>query len=400
VVPRFDVVTVGGGIGGAALARVMAERGARVLVLEREQRFTDRVRGEVLMPWGVGEARRLGVDRILATTCARELRWNDMFFGGVCIVHRDLAATTPQAASWIAFYHPAMQDVLLEAAARAGAEVRRGARVRDVRPGDPPAVVVEQDGHAEEIHSRLVVGADGRGSRVRHAAGFAVREDPDRLIFTGVLFDDCRVADDTGRVFFNPDIGRISLFFPQGGGRVRAYVGYHKEADPPAAAERDLAWFTAESIRAGADPAWHAGARVAGPLATFHGADAWVEHPYREGVALVGDAAATSDPTWGQGMSLTLRDVRTLSDLLLAAEDWTAAGHAYAAEHDRYYATLHAIEGWYTDFFMEVGPEAAARRVRALPFIAADPTRIPDALFVGPDLPADDAARRRFFAEE
>ena len=31
--PTFDIVTVGGGLGGAALARAMAERGARVLVL-------------------------------------------------------------------------------------------------------------------------------------------------------------------------------------------------------------------------------------------------------------------------------------------------------------------------------------------------------------------------------
>src|SRR5213595_198261 len=54
----FDLVTVGGGIGGAALARATAERGARVLVLERERRFSDRVRGEALMPWGVGRGSR------------------------------------------------------------------------------------------------------------------------------------------------------------------------------------------------------------------------------------------------------------------------------------------------------------------------------------------------------
>ena len=38
-----------------------------------------------------------------------------------------------------------------------------------------------------------------------------------------------------------------------------------------------------------------------GPLATFDRADTWVEHPYKEGVVLVGDAAATTDPTYGQG---------------------------------------------------------------------------------------------------
>jgi flavin-dependent dehydrogenase len=57
----YDLITVGGGIGGAALAGAMAEHGARVLVLERETRFKDRVRGEGLLPWGVGEARTLGL---------------------------------------------------------------------------------------------------------------------------------------------------------------------------------------------------------------------------------------------------------------------------------------------------------------------------------------------------
>ena len=42
----YDVVTVGGGLGGAAVAAVMAKAGARVLVVERETRFQDRVRGE------------------------------------------------------------------------------------------------------------------------------------------------------------------------------------------------------------------------------------------------------------------------------------------------------------------------------------------------------------------
>jgi choline dehydrogenase-like flavoprotein len=33
---QYDIITIGGGLGGAPLAKAMAERGARVLVLERE----------------------------------------------------------------------------------------------------------------------------------------------------------------------------------------------------------------------------------------------------------------------------------------------------------------------------------------------------------------------------
>jgi choline dehydrogenase-like flavoprotein len=43
---KYDIVTVGGGLGGAALTKTMTEQGARVLVLERERQFKDRVRGD------------------------------------------------------------------------------------------------------------------------------------------------------------------------------------------------------------------------------------------------------------------------------------------------------------------------------------------------------------------
>jgi menaquinone-9 beta-reductase len=42
----YDIITVGGGLAGSALAKVMAEHGASVLVLEKETHFRDRVRGE------------------------------------------------------------------------------------------------------------------------------------------------------------------------------------------------------------------------------------------------------------------------------------------------------------------------------------------------------------------
>jgi 2-polyprenyl-6-methoxyphenol hydroxylase-like FAD-dependent oxidoreductase len=61
-VPDYDLITIGGGMAGSALAKVMAESGARVLVLERERQFRDRVRGEALLPWGVAEARVLGLE--------------------------------------------------------------------------------------------------------------------------------------------------------------------------------------------------------------------------------------------------------------------------------------------------------------------------------------------------
>jgi 2-polyprenyl-6-methoxyphenol hydroxylase-like FAD-dependent oxidoreductase len=114
----------------------------------------------------------------------------------------------------------------------------------------------------------------------------------------------------------------------------------------------------------------------------------------------VGDAAATNDPTWGQGLSCTVRDVHVLRDQLLTHEDWDAAGHAYAEEHDRYYKVVHTVETWFAELFMEVGPAAEERRAKAFALLAQDGTRMPDLYGLGPSLLVNEAVRRRFFGEE
>jgi 2-polyprenyl-6-methoxyphenol hydroxylase-like FAD-dependent oxidoreductase len=379
----------------------MAAHGARVLVLEREKQFKDRVRGEFMAPWGVAEARELGVDQLLRDSCAQDQPYVQMQIGSVGTERRDLRTTTPQRVAVLAVSHPAMQEVLLQAAADAGAEVRRGVIARDIKRNHIPTVLVEQDGRTEEVRARLVVGADGRGSLVRKWTGFAVQQDPERLLISGVLLENLPTPQaDTFYYIFNPSIGQGVPLVPQGNGRVRAYLVTTKATSTRLQGEADLPRFIEESIRSGAPAEWYAGGQVAGPLATFDCADTWVDHPYRERVALIGDAAAASDPSWGQGLSLTLRDVRVLRDHLLANTDWDAAGHAYAEAHDWHYGVIHRVDNWGTEMFLAIGPEAEARRARALPLLAQDPTRFLDHGFSGPDLPADETVRRRFFGEE
>ena len=64
--------------------------------------------------------------------------------------------------------------------------------------------------------------------------------------------------------------------------------------------EKDLPRFVEESIRAGARAAAFEGIRAAGPLASFEAANTWVEHPYADSVVLIGDAAASNDPSGGR----------------------------------------------------------------------------------------------------
>ena len=158
--------------------------------------------------------------------------------------------------------------------------------------------------------------------------------------------------------------------------------------------------FVRESARGYAPIAdYCADAKSVGPLASFDASDDWVEHPYRDGVALLGDAAATSDPTYGQGLSFALRGARVLRDELTNDSDWEAAGHRYAEQHQRSFRACHAVERWVRTLFQEPSPDAAALRAKAMPLIAEDPTRVPDHIFSGPDLPLSEQVRARFFGE-
>ena len=125
----YDIVTVGGGLGGSALAMAMAEKGANVLVLESETEFKDRVRGESTLPWGVAEARELGIYDAIMASGGHELPWWDAYEGPERMTHRNLPDTTQCGLPAISFYHPTMQETLIQSAEDAGVEVHRGARV-------------------------------------------------------------------------------------------------------------------------------------------------------------------------------------------------------------------------------------------------------------------------------
>lgn len=236
---------------------------------------------------------------------------------------------------------------------------------------------------------------------VRKWGAFDVQREPDQLQIGGILMEDCPLAVDTAHFFVNPSLGLGSPVFPQGDKRARLYLVTRVEDGPGHSGEKDLPAFLEGCAQAGVDATLLKSARYSGPLATFKGAATWVEHPYDNGVALIGDAAGHSDPAWGQGLSFTLRDVRVLRDKLLETDDWDVAGNAYARAHHESFMMTHTVEDWLTQFFYGVGPEADERRARAFPLIAQDPLRMPDNLQGGPEVvPLDEAARKRFFAEE
>jgi 2-polyprenyl-6-methoxyphenol hydroxylase-like FAD-dependent oxidoreductase len=391
----FDVVTIGGGLAASAVAISLAKHGIKVLVLERETEFRDRVRGEALTPWGVAEAKELGIDGVLLKSCAREVPWVEMGFGP-----RNLLETTPQKAPFLTFCHPEMQEALLNEAERSGSQVRRGVTVHSIESMGTKLTVTTMNGKEERISARLVIGADGRGSAVRRWCGFTSQKDPQPFQFSGVLLTGASLPDGTAYFVFHPDLGRVIGVVPETRGRCRAYLGFPIASNLALQGPNKLSTFICESSRVFPPLAEaYANAKSIGPLASFDVSPNWVDHPYCDGVALLGDAAATSDPSFGQGLATTLRDARVLRDALLANSDWDIAGHQYANRHDEYFHAILKVCGWLRSVFQDPGPQAQALRQRAMPRIAEDPTRVPDHLFAGPDLPADQTVLSRFFGE-
>jgi 2-polyprenyl-6-methoxyphenol hydroxylase-like FAD-dependent oxidoreductase len=231
----YDVISVGGGLAGMSLAKVLTDGGLRVLVLERETTFKDRVRGEQMHPWGVAEARKLGLYELLLETCANEVRyWSTQLVGFSDVMRRDLFETTPHRAGSLNFHHPEMQAVVGAAAERAGATVIRGAQVVELLADTLPGVRVRKDAGAESIYrARLLVGADGRNSMCRQWGGFQAQHDPAGMILAGLLVDGLAAPEGTMSAFIHPRLGAISLTVPLGKGRFRLYVGRHKRDGAP-----------------------------------------------------------------------------------------------------------------------------------------------------------------------
>jgi 2-polyprenyl-6-methoxyphenol hydroxylase-like FAD-dependent oxidoreductase len=244
-----------------------------------------------------------------------------------------------------------------------------------------------------------VVGADGRGSSVRNHAGFSIQRDPEHLLIAGLLLSGNHLPKEAIHWVPHFSQGKVTILLPLDEGRMRVYLITRRDAPnhQRLTGAANVENFIVGCFKCGVTKEWMGGAVALGPLAEFEGADVWVNSPYHQGVVLIGDAAAASDPSWGSGLSMTLRDVRMLRDQLLAQEDWHVAAQAYAIEHDQVYERFHRIEGWYTQLFYDIGPSADERRERAF---SRRRQHVPDIMGLGPDSPCDEQARRNFFGEE
>jgi 2-octaprenylphenol hydroxylase len=214
----------------------------------------------------------------------------------------------------------ALQRQCLQAARQAGAVLIEGG-LAAIAAADTHVAVRLDDGR--EMHSQLLIGADGAESKTRtllgiQTAGHAYRQD--------ALVAHVRTSKPHGSTAWQRFLGTGPLaMLPLPDGRVSIVWS---AALPEAARLRalDRAAFGAALTAAGG--AVLGDCELSSPLASFPLRLNYALEYVRPRAVLLGDAAHVIHPLAGQGMNLGLLDCAALADVLSAA-----AGAAYFGEH-------------------------------------------------------------------
>ena len=179
---EYDTIVIGGGPAGATAATILAQKGRRVLLLEREQ-FPRYHIGESLMPYTWFSFARLGVlDWLRRSACPRKYsvqfvsttgKLSQPFYFYQTIEHE--CAVTWQV------LRSEFDRMMLANAQDKGVEVRQGVAVRALTTQGGRATGVRADvrgGGSETFNAGVVVDATGRDTLLANKFGWK-RRDPD-----------------------------------------------------------------------------------------------------------------------------------------------------------------------------------------------------------------------------
>jgi 2-polyprenyl-6-methoxyphenol hydroxylase-like FAD-dependent oxidoreductase len=376
---QYDLIIIGGGIGGSALATVMARSGAKVLLLEKSTVYEDHVRGEWIAPWGVVETQRAGLYDLLRAAGGHHLKQHVSYDETLAPALAEaepmpLDAFLPNVAGPLCIGHPHHCQTLFDEAGRAGATALRGVEVGAIEPGDAPSVTYSFGGKTATATAHLIIGADGRASAARAAANVTLHQNKPHHMFGGMLVEGANGWNAT-RQAIGTEGDFAFLAFPQGDGRVRVYGSYALDDRRRFAGEDGArAFLEAFRMECSPDNRFIADGKQAGPLRSYFNNDSWTDKPFAKGVVLIGDAAGWNDPIIGQGLSITYRDVRIVSERLKGASVWSEALFApYAEERTERMRRLRFAAEITSALDAEFGDAARERRRLYHARSAADP---------------------------
>ncbi|HVG29746.1 MAG TPA: FAD-dependent oxidoreductase [Pyrinomonadaceae bacterium] len=166
---------VGAGPAGALLALVLARNGVGVCLLEAHEDFDRDFRGDTLHPSAMEIMDELGLADALLTLRHTKIRAANVMTGaGAAVVAEFKRLKTRFPYITIMPQSHFIEFLVAEAKRYPDFELRLGARVEELieEGGDVRGVRYRDDGGGwREVRAALTVGADGRGSRVRHLSG-------------------------------------------------------------------------------------------------------------------------------------------------------------------------------------------------------------------------------------
>jgi flavin-dependent dehydrogenase len=313
----YDAIVVGARCAGAPTAKLLAEKGYRVLVVDRSSFPSDTLSTLVIHATGVAALHRWGLlDEVIASGCP-PLDTYTFDFGPVVIS----GTPHPHEGSSTAFAprRIVLDKILVDAAARAGAEVRERFTVEDLLFEDGAVVGLrgrDATGCSVVERARVVVGADGWNSRVARAVRPEQYDEKPMLenafytFWSDLPIESFATTIRGDRAFAaiptNDDLTLLLVGFPY---RDAARFKTDVEANYLAALDREPAF--AERVRHARREARFAGGGVPN----------FFRKPYGPGWSLVGDAGYTRDPVTAQGISDAFRDAELCATALHEAFD-------------------------------------------------------------------------------
>jgi len=302
-----DVIVVGARCAGSPLAMLLARRGYRTLLVDRATFPSDTVSTHVIHPPGVSALRRWGLlDQVVATGCPPVGRYS-FDFGPVTLAGAPGTSDSPYA------YAPRRQlldQILLDAAARAGAEVREGFPVAELLAEDG-AVTGIRGGDGRVERARVVVGADGRNSVVAKAVQPVAYEDHPALT-VGYYSYWSNLPTDTFEAYSRPGRGwavcptNDDLTLVIGGWPHAELARYRDDVEGELMRMFELSPAFAERIRQAKREEKFAGSSVPN----------YFRVPYGPGWALVGDSGYSRDFITAQGITDAFLDAEELAEAL------------------------------------------------------------------------------------